>query len=239
MKKLRILYIVTAIILCGGVISSQTADDVIVKYLTAIGGSETFGKITSLYTESKISVMGFEAVQKTTILNGKGYRTDMDFNGSLITTCVTDKGGWSVNPMSGSSTPEDMTELQYNRSKDQIYIGAPFTIYKDKGYKAELAGNDMIGTANTIKVKLIAPDKTTTTYWFDSETGYILKSVTPGEMQGQEVEFETTYSDYRPVNGLQIPFKVTTNMGGMVEMTGEVIKAEVNKPVDAGFFAKK
>jgi hypothetical protein len=146
MKKFRTISIMTALLLCSAFVSAQTADDVIAKYVNAIGGKELLGKITSLYTESKADIMGMESTLKATILNGKGYKMDMEIMGSVITTCFTDKGGWSINPMAGSNSAEDMPDAQYNTSKDQIYIGAPFTIWAEKGYKAELLGNYSVGS---------------------------------------------------------------------------------------------
>jgi hypothetical protein len=238
MKSLKPVFLMTALFMCGAFVSAQTADEVIAKYVNAIGGKEQLSKISSLYTESKADIMGNESIQKSTILNGKGYKTEMDIMGSVITTCITDKGGWMINPMMGSDAAEDMPEAQYNASKDEIYIGAPFTVWPDRGYKAELLGNEAVGTVNAIKVKLTAPDNTSAVYFFDPESGYLLKSVSQGDMQGQTVENIANYSDYRQVDGYTLPFKTTLNMGGMFELTSEITKVEVNKPVDPAFFTK-
>jgi len=140
--------------------------------------------------------------------------------------------------MMGSGAAEDLPEAQYNEAKNQIFVGAPFTVYAEKGYKAELLGNEAVGSANAAKVKLTAPDNTSAVYYFDLGTGLLIKSVAQGDMQGQQVENTTTYSDYREVDGYSMPYKVTISMGGMFEMTNEVTKAEVNKPVDEAIFAK-
>lgn len=238
MKSLKPVFLMIALLMCGAFVSAQTADEVIAKYVNAIGGKDQLSKITSLYTESKADIMGNESIQKSTILNGKGYKTEMDIMGSVITTCITDKGGWMINPMMGSDAAEDMPEAQYNAGKDEIFIGAPFTVWSEKSYKAELLGNEAVGTVNAIKVKLTAPDNTSGVYFFDPETGYMIKAVSQADMQGQMVENVATYSDYRQVDGYTLPFKTTVNMGGMFELTSEVTKVEVNKPVDPAFFVK-
>ncbi len=238
MKSFMPVNLIGAIFLCGSFVSAQTADEVIAKYLKAIGGKEVLSMITSIYMESKADIMGMESIQKTTILNGKGYRMDMDIMGSIMTTCFNDNSGWSINPMMGSGSAEDMPQAMYISGRDQIYIGSPFTIYAEKGYKAELLGSEAVGNANTFKVKLTAPDNTSTVYFFDKETGYILKSVSQGDMQGQTIENVTIFSDYKQVNGYTLPHTVTINIGGMIEFTSTVTKVEINKPVDEAFFAK-
>jgi hypothetical protein len=238
MKTLKTFSVLAVLLLCAASVSAQSADEVIAKYVKALGGREQISKVNSLYTESKADIMGMESVQKTTVLNGVGYKMEMEIMGSTMITCITKDGGWSINPMMGSGAAEDLPEAQYNEAKNQIFVGAPFTIYAEKGYKAEMLGAETVGTANATKIKLTAPDSTSAVYYFDSETGLLVKSVTQGDMQGQQVENTATYSDYKEVDGYTIPYKVTISMGGMFEMTNEVTKVEVNKPVDAAIFAK-
>jgi hypothetical protein len=238
MKTLKTISLLAVMFLCGAFVSAQTADEIITKYVNAIGGKELLSSISSVYIESKADIMGMESVQKVTILNGKGYKMEMDMMGSVITTCLTDTSGWFINPMMGSGSAEDLPETQYNTGKDQIYIGAPFTVYKEKGYKAELLGNEVVGSVDAVKVRLTAPDSTAAVYFFEPATDYLIKSISQADMQGQVVENVTTYSDYKQVDGYTLPYKVTVNMGGMFELTNEVTKVEVNKPVDPAFFAK-
>jgi hypothetical protein len=238
MKNLKTFTLFIVLLLCGAYVSAQTAEEVIAKYVQAIGGKEQLSKINSLYTESTMEVMGMEIVVKSTTLNGKGLKMDQEVMGSNMVTCITDKGGWSINPMMGSGVPEDMPEAQYNSMKEQIYIGAPFVVYGEKGYKAELLGQEAIGSVNAFKIKLTAPDSTSGVYFFDPETGYLVKAVTQADMQGQLVENVTTFSDYKTTDGYTMPYKTAMSMGGQFDMTSTVTKVEVNKPVDEAFFAK-
>lgn len=234
MKTIKAILLFAALLMCAVSVSAQSADAVIAKYVKALGGKEQLSKITSLYTESKADIMGMESVQKTTVLNGVGYKMEMEIMGSTIVTCITENGGWSINPMAGSGVAEDLPEAQYNEARNQIFIGAPFTVWDEKGYKAEMLGTE----ANAVKVRLTAPDSTSVVYFFDSGTGLLVKSLAQGDMQGQQVENTTTYSDYKDVDGYTLPYKVTLSMGGMFEMTNEVTKVEVNQPVDKAIFAK-
>jgi len=238
MKTLKTIAITAALLFTAAGASAQTADEVIAKYVQAIGGKEQLSKINSLYVESTIEVMGMEMVSKTTTLNGKGNKTDMEVMGSNMITCITDKGGWSINPMMGTGSAEDMPEAQYNASRDQIFIGAPFATYSGKGYKAELIGSEAVGDVNALKLRLTAPDNTSGVYYFDPGTGYLVKAVAQADMQGQMVENVTTYSDYRTTDGYTLPYKTSMNMGGQMDMTSTVTKVEVNIPVDIAIFEK-
>jgi len=237
MKKFKTILTSTVFLAISALALGQSADEIINKYIQSIGGKDKLSKINSLYIESKMEVMGMEFGSKSTTLNGKGFKTEMDAMGSTIITCLTDKGGWSIKPMSGG-TPEDMGEAQYNSSKDQIFIGSPFTILAEKGYKAEMVGKQSINNIMTYKLKVIAPDKSESQYFFDSTTGYLIKAITKGEMQGEMVESVTIYSDYRSTDGYTIPFKTLTNLGGKMDIISTITKVEINKPVAATIFAK-
>jgi hypothetical protein len=239
MKLYRSFTIAFIALFCSISASAQTADEIISKYIQAIGGKDLLSKITSVYTESSMDVMGNQATVKTTVLNGKGMKQDMDIMGSQILTCYTDKGGWSINPMAGSTSPEDMPEKQYNSGKDQIVIGAPFINYAEKGYKAELAGTETVGNVNAYKIKFTSPDSTSAVYSFDPNTFYLVKSLQQAEMQGQMSDNEIIYSDYRQTDGYAMPYKMDMNMaGGQFSMVMTVTKVELNKPVDETVFSK-
>lgn len=239
MKKIRFVLFASIGLLFAAYVSAQTADEVIAKYIQAIGGKDKVTAITSLYTEGSIEIMGMQGVIKSTVLNGKGAKQDIEIMGTTITSCYTDKGGWSINPMAGGASAEPMPDAQYNSGKEQIFVGAPFVGYGDKGYKVEMLGTEAVDGADANKVKMTSPDNISSVYYFDAATGLLVKSVAQAEMQGQMVDNETIFSDYREVEGMLQPFKMVLNMaGGQFVMTATMTKIEVNKPVDEAIFAK-
>ena len=220
-------------------VSAQTADEIIGKYVKAIGGKEMLSKINSLYTENSMEVMGMQITGKTTVLNGKGMKQEMEVMGSNMVTCITDKGGWTINPMTGGTSPEDMPAAQYNSGKAQITIGAPFLNYAETGYKAELAGTDTIAKVTALKIKLTGPDNTAAFYFFDPNSFLLLKSISQAESQGQMVENIVLYTDYKQTDGYTMPYKMNMDMaGGQFNMTMNVTKVELNKPVNDSIFIK-
>jgi hypothetical protein len=239
MKTFKLSAILILALLLGGNVSAQTADEIIGKYLDAIGGKDKLNHITSLYMESTLDVMGMQGNMKMTTLNGKGMRQDIDIAGSVISSCFTDKEGWAVNPMAGSTTAETMPEAQYNAGKDQIYIGGPFINLAEKGSKAEFLGNETVANVNAFKIKVTKPDSTSSIFYFDPATSLLIQAVTMSEMQGQMVDNVMTYSDYKMADGYNVPYKYEMNMaGGQVSMLMQVTKVELNKPVDETIFAK-
>jgi hypothetical protein len=239
MKIVKRSLLLLAVVFGAASVYAQSADDIIAKYIDATGGKEKLSAINSVVMQSSIEVMGNEAPSTTTILNGKGYRNESDFNGQKIVQVVTDKGGWGVNPLAGNTDPQPLPDEQYKASQDQIYV-VPFLDYAARGEKAEFEGQEKVGDVNAYKVKFTNKDGVATTYYFDPSTYYIIKTSRSSEMMGQQLDLTVTSSDYQPTDyGWVAPRTIEFDFGGQFSMTIKVQKIDVNQPVDASIFEMK
>lgn len=210
---------------------AQTADEIIAKHIEAMGGKEKISSVKSVVTEGAVSIMGNEAPNKTYLLNGKGYKNELDFNGQKIVQVFTDKGGWAINPMGGGNDPIPMPEAQYKNGKAQINVGGPLYDYQAKGYKVELQGKE--GNTHKLKVTTDAGDQT---IFIDAATYYISKQIAKGEAEGQSVEITTTFTNYKKTDyGLVVPYNVEIDLGGFT-IGATITKVEVNKEIDPKIF---
>ena len=215
-------------------LSAQTAGEIVSKHVAAIGGKDAISQVKSVYMETSITMMGGENPSTTTIVNGVGYKSETDFNGTKIVQCYTDKGGWTINPMAGAATATPMPDDVYNAGKAQINIGGALYDYAAKGSKVELLGKD----GGAYKIKLTSKENVEAVYLIDS-TSYLITSVTSkGKMQDQDVDITTKYSDYRKTElGYVIPYAIDVDFGGQFGLTIAVKKVELNKTIDPAVFA--
>lgn len=217
---------------------AQTADEIIAKYIQAIGGSEKLGSINSVKMDMTMSIMGGESAASTTILNGKGFRNESDFNGQKIVQVVTDKSGWAINPMGGGA-PEAMPDAIYKSSEDQVFI-FPLLNYSTHGAKAELAGKEKVNNTDVYKLVVTNKDGVPSTFLIDASTYLIVQTIKQAEMMGNTIDMITTYSDYKPSeNGILLPNSIETSFGGNFSMTAKMNKAEFNTTVDPAIFEMK
>jgi hypothetical protein len=186
-----------------------------------------------------MAVMGMEGKIKTTVLNGKGMKQETEMMSQVQVTCINEQGGWMSNPIQGSATPTDMPAEVYNMMKSQMTVGAPLVNYQANDNKIESAGNETIGSVNTIKIKMVKADNTYSIFYFDAATFLLVRTVQKANMRGQEVEMTLNYSDYKEAgNGYIIPFKTETDMGNGMKVVGTIQLAEVDKAVDPAIFNK-
>ena len=112
-----------------------------------------------------------------------------------------------------------------------------FIEYKAKGHQATLEGSDMIDGKNCIKVKFIRAGGDVETYYFDERTSALIMKTAPSknaELQGTVLN--TTYSDYRNIKGIKIPFKSVSTSNDQLILEISIETAEVNVPIDDGEF---
>ena len=217
-------------------VKAQTADDIISKHINAIGGKDKLSQITSIYIESGTEVMGNTSLTKTTVLNGKGYKNESEFNGQKIVQVTTDKGGWAINPFGGSGDPAPLPKDQYKIGQDQLYAPDPLYNYTQHNAKVELQGQEKVGEVNAYKLKYTNKDSAETTYYIDPSTWYIIQAVKKASAMGQEITITSGFSDYRKTDfGIFMPFAVNLDMG-QFSLKNNIKKVEVNKPVDAAIF---
>lgn len=232
MKKQFLTLVTVAIASIAG---AQSVDEIVAKHIDAVGGKENLSQVTSLYIESSTEVMGNESASKTIILNGKGFRSEADFNGQQIVQVVTDKGGWAINPFAGSSAAVELPKEQYQVGEDQIYID-PLLNYQAKGAKVELLGKEKVGSVEAYKLRYTNKDQGQTTYYIDPSTYYIIQAVKKGNAMGQEINVTVGYSDFKKNDfGLAWPYTTSVDMGQFA-LKVNTRKLEVNKAVDASIF---
>jgi hypothetical protein len=215
----------------GFAAEAQTVDDIIGKYVDAIGGKDKLSQIKSVYMEGTVSVMGMDGPALTTLVVGKGYRSDIEVNNTKIVQVVTDKSGWMINPYAGATDPTPMPDEQYQAGKDELWIGGALLNYKANGYTAELLPKD----GNNYPVKITA-GKNVTTYFIDANTYLLNKLSLTATVQGQATDVTTTYGNYQKTDfGYMTPYKVDVDLGQV--QLGYVIKSvTVNKDIDPKVF---
>jgi hypothetical protein len=211
-----------------------TADEIVNKYVDALGGKDAISKVKTMSIAATMQVMGTEAPSTTVVVDGVGLKQESEFNGMKIISVYTDKGGWMVNPMAGAADPTPMPDEQYNAGKIGISVGGPLYDYAAKGSTVALTSKD----DKTYTLKLTTKEKVEYSFVIDGKTFFITTMTSTAQMQGQPVTLTTSYSDYRKMDtGFVTPYNIGLDFGGQFQLSMTVNKVELNKTIDPAIFA--
>jgi len=219
--------------------NAQTADDIIQKYSKAMGGLAAFNAIKTMKTTGTITTQGVDLTLTSQIINGKAVRSDVQAMGQSVINSYKDGKGWKINPFAGVTTITDMTPEELIDFKSQSMIANQLMDYKARGHKVELQGQEDVEGVKTYKIKLTnKDDNKVTTYFISVTNNTIVKSVSTRQLQGQDIEIETFYSDIKDFNGLKFPMVRTQKMQGQVFQEIKIATIEFNVPIDEKIFDK-
>jgi photosynthetic reaction center cytochrome c subunit len=218
---------------------APTSDQILDKYLQALGGAQRVAGITSItgkgsyraYDDFQLSPLDFYAKapdQRTTIQHSPYGDMTITYDG---------KNAWMAAPRDIRPFPV----VQYSGGNlDGARVDA---ILEFPGRLKQALTNWRVGPESTVGdqdvqiVQATTPSGFLVKLYFDIKTGLLLRSVRYSDSPVGRVPVRVDYSDYRAVSGVKVPFKrVATWTDGRTVF--QLDSVQVNTPVDASRFAK-
>ncbi len=219
---------------------AQTVDEIVAKHIEAMGGAEKWKALKSMQMNNKFTVQGMDIESKTSIVSGKSLKTEVSVMGQEIITAVDGETGWMQRPamMGGTGEPEDMPGAEIKEALKQTNLGGALLNYKEKGSTVELVGKEKLDGADVYHLKLTEKSGDVSHLFLSASTYYTLKSSGKRKIQGQEIDAEVNFSNFKQVEGLTFPFSMETAspMGGTMTIETESIK--LNPTIDESIFKK-
>lgn len=215
-----------------------TAQTVLEKHTQALGPIE---KIKSRRVQMRILGMApFDIPLTIESARPNLIRKDVTLQGSVQVTAFDGKQAWKTDPfVPGGNTP---TALPADEAK-ALLLEADFdgTLIQPaaKGIKVAYQGPATIDGKPAHALRVTQPTGEIATVWLDATTYLEFKRTQPGPVMGQVKNLDIFTSDYRVVDGVQIPYKVEIGLSGAKEkMSILVDKVELNPRIDPARFAK-
>ena len=213
MKRISFVLSALLIILSGLTIQAQTLEEILAKHFETIGQDKLI-QVQSIVTTGKILQGGIEIPIKAYTKRPNKLRMEGTFQGLTFISAYDGKQGWHLNPFMGDTLPQLSTDEELDELKDQADIDGMLYNYKDKGNTLELAGTANFEGQKVYLLKLTKPNGNVYTHYMDAENYVILKTVSKVKAKGVEQEVETLYSNYKPVEGIILPFNIENKVGG-------------------------
>ena len=140
-------------------------------------------------------------------------RFELQFNGQTAIQVFDGSSGWKLRPFLNRRVVEPYTTEEMKTASMQADLDGPLVDYAAKGTRVELAGMEKVEDRDTYKLKLTMKDGQAIHVWIDAQTFLEAKiEGQPRRLDGTYHPVEVYFRDYRPVNGLQIPFVLETKV---------------------------
>lgn len=228
-------------------LSAQDVDEIIDAYFENTGGYEAWGEIKGVKMMAKMQQGGLEfPLEIVQLADGRQY-TQFEVQGNTFMQGVFDgETVWNMNFQSLKAEDADAetianTKLDANDFPDSFYN------YKEKGYTAELLGEEEFDGTATFKIKLTKEKKMVdgvevddiSYYYFDVDAMIpigVETELKQGPAKGSVAI--SKMSDYQEVDGFYFPFSIIQGIKDGPEQPIQFDSIELNPEVEDSKFVK-
>jgi len=217
----------------------MTVDDILAKHYEACGGLAKMKAVNTMRVTGTITLgPGMEAPFTMERKRPGMRRMEFSLQGMTGIQAFDGSKTWSVMPFMGKKDPEVGTDEDNKNAQDDADFDGALVDYKTKGHTIELMGKEPVEGADAYKLKVTKKNGNIEYDYLDAETFLLVKTEGKVKRRGTEMEGETTFSDYKEVDGLMQPFSMESGAKEMPQKQKLTFtKIELNVPLDDARFA--
>lgn len=208
------------------------ADQLLDKYLAAVGGTDALQKVTSRVEKGTLTAFGGKHFPVDVYAKAPDKRLSVMHlpNGESV-TAFDGKQGWLSVP--GRVHMMSTAENAAARIDADLY----FPLHVKTLYKAfRVDAGEKIDGHETYFVMGRNPGQPPINLYFDKDSGLLLRLIRYAETPLGRNPTQIDYADYRDENGVKVPFRWTLSRPGN-QFTIQVEQVQQNVPVDDAKFA--
>ncbi|MFZ0300966.1 MAG: pitrilysin family protein [Candidatus Sulfotelmatobacter sp.] len=221
-------------------ISNEEGKALAAKVVAAMGGEAKLAAIKSVKAELTITQKTpqgeFPMQMETVIVYPDHLHAEMQTPNGTVNIVVTPDAAFMAIPGQGmrdfpaSQKAESLEQIK----RDPIFIASHAN---DPSMFFRAGGTEKVGDIDARIVDVNSAG--VAIRWFvDPKTGHILKETYRTLSQGQPAQGETDMEDWKPVNGLNVPFIRQNKQNGQDSSKSEYTSLEFNPAVDPKLFEK-
>ena len=220
--------------------SNEEGKALAAKVVAAMGGEAKLAAIKSVKAELTVTQKTpqgeFPMQMETVIVYPDHLHAEMQTPNGTVNIVVTPDAAFMAIPGQGmrdfpaSQKAESLKQIK----RDPIFIASHAN---DPSMFFRADGTEKVGD---IDVRIVDVNSAGVAIrWFvDPKTGHILKETYRTLSQGQPAQGETDMEDWKPANGLNVPFVRQNKQNGQDSSKSEYTSLEINPAVDPKLFEK-
>jgi zinc protease len=213
-----------------------TVDQVLNRYVKAVGGRDAWQKFTSRTILGTIEVPSMD-LSGTVLIHEKAPNRVLlavIINGAAFRQGFDGTAGWTDDPknglrdQSGAELAEARRQADFFRAVDQRRLYSKLTV----------TGREKIGDRDTFVMEATVPEGSDPTrMYFDTQNGLLLRVISQNHDADGVSEVREDFEDYREVDGIKMPF-TSRQTSGDTTYTTRYSEIHHNVDLDDAEFAK-
>src|SRR4029079_1043646 len=173
-KKIAFVFLSFAFSLIA---NSQSADEIIAKYIAFTGGREKWKKIKTITSSGTYNYGGIQFPFKVWSKAPDLYKYEVTSNGKSFIQAYDGREGWKIDGFKDETQKTMLTGKQATAMANEcdVELESPFIDYQKKGHTVIPEGTDTVDKKICHKIKLTRKNGDIETYYFDNGNYELVK----------------------------------------------------------------
>ncbi len=212
---------------------AATVDQILEKYVAAVGGAGAIKKVTSRVMKGKI-LAGATPTPIDVITKAPNMRLSIAHNAAGDSyTAFDGTAGWLGTT---GHQPREMSAAESSAAGLDAEFYFPLRV-KELYTQLRRGRPESVGGAECEVLNGTAPGRPAVRLYFDKNSGLLLRMVRYAETPMGRLPTQIDYADYRDADGVKIPFRWTLSRP-IARFTIQIDEVKSDVPVDNARFAK-
>lgn len=208
------------------------AEQILDRYIEAIGGLAAMEKINNRVTKGTMSIPAAGVTLSITVYQARPNKYYSVMDSAATGKVETGSDGEVAWQMSATGGPQ-IFEGKEKASQLHLNIFDRLAYWRKIFKQVETTGTEDVAGKPCYKVLATPPDLAPQTFFFDKESGLLVKFLMTAESQMGAIQVESFPSDYQRIDGILMPRKnVVKTVGPERIATIESIEQNVDLPAD-------
>ena len=217
----------------ASVANAPPAEQIIEKYVDALGGAAALAKISTRQVKGTINVSGRNLpIEILTKVGAKQLTVIHLPNGDSL-TAYDGTSGWTAAP---NRPVRDIPSVEVASARPEVDLQLPLDM-KQLFSEIKPLAPETIGNRQTYVVAGMNSGELAAKFYFDKDTGYLLRILRYTKSPLGRNPTQIDYADYRSQDGLKIPFQLTIARPNS-RLIVQIEDAKFNVPVDDAKFTR-
>ena len=193
-----------------------TAEQILSKYIAAVGGKDAATKFKSTVMKGTIERAEGRDANETLIKRERPLEVTLKDADKCLITWATPQGSTTAGLNAESGWIKTNAGSRKFSGRDLVYLkraAAYYPVIKvvEQPAQMKVLGTEKIGDRETYVVAVVVDPNTTTKFFFDTQTGLLLRELTTTRTILVPLPDQVDFEDYRDVDGVKVPFTIRTS----------------------------